>query len=195
MVYADLDNLISDYLPEAKKASEIAAVSRLLDNVSTFVDSYCRRPVGYFTPLEADSIKRFQGENTNFLRLPVHVFGSITQITVNEVVIDSSFYYESDKNGWLYFEENNPFYSDYFFEYFERNRFLSRSIYKVTARFGYAETPPDLSEAVRQIVVRWYETQKGTLGQITPNGFVIERDMPISAKLILDNYKRGEFEI
>jgi hypothetical protein len=56
-------------------------------------------------------------------------------------------------------------------------------------------TPADLSEAVRQTVVRIWEAQKGVLGEVTPSGFVIERAMPVFAKEVLDRYKARPFEI
>ena len=209
MRYADLDNLIADYIPGATKATEKAAVGRILDGVSAFVDSYTNRPTGYFNPvsipaadedseptLPAPTAKRVRGEGTNFLRLPRHVFGTAT---IQDVIAGS--YYESEVNGWLYFDSpltnafdgdetvvNGPDCGGY------SPRFWHGRVYLVSAVWGYERTPADLEEAVRQTVVKWYETQRGVLGQITPNGFVIERDIPKSAKLILDNYKKREFE-
>ena len=195
MPYADLDQLIRDYLPEAKSTNERASVSNILDGVSSFVDSYCKRLPGFFTASpNLPAVKRVRGEGERFLRLPVHVIGSVTQLTFYEQIIPTTDYYESDKNGWIYLE-NNGFSSERTFLEAGTNRWFFDAPYKVTARWGYAETPKDLQEAVRQTVARWYETQKGTLGQITPNGFVIERDLPKSAKLILDNYKKREFEV
>ena len=189
MPYCDLDNLIKDYLPGANKQAEKDAVGRILDAVSAFVDSYTKRPAGFFNPSPVNpTIKRIRGEGERFLRLPVHVKGTtVNPITVENV--SSTLFYESDGKGWLYFEDSTFGFDDCGREW-ENGR-----IYKVTARWGYAATPADLSEAVRQTVVRWYETQKGTLGQLTPNGFVVERDVPKSAKAILDSYKKREFEI
>lgn len=184
MAYADKDLLIADYIPGAKSQAEKDAIERILDSVSTFVDRYCKRAPGYFSPSPNDpSIRRVRGEGQHFLRLPVHLFGSITSVNYEGTVVDSAIFYESDKNGWLYFEDSrcHCWYPD--------------SVIKVTARWGYAETPKDLAEAVRLIVLRVWETQKGVLGQITPNGFVIERAMPPLAKEILDRYKKRQFEI
>lgn len=195
MAYADKDNLLADYLPEAKSNAEKDAVGRILDSVSTFVDTYCKRTPGYFNPAAAEvSMKRVRGEGAHFLRLPVHVFGSITTVSISGTEIDSEDYYESEKNGWLYLEnDSSPVEAS--FNVCSRERWYDGQIYKVTARWGYAATPLDLSEAVRSIVLRIWETQKGVLGQITPNGFVIERALPPLAKEILDRYKRREFEI
>lgn len=187
MAYADIDQLKADYLPDLKSTAEIAAVTRTLDNVSSFVDTYCRRTAGFFSPsAEAPSEKRVRGEDENFLRIPLHVFGSIDQVTENGIAIDIDLCYESDVNGWLYLDSDllpkEPSWTD-------------GQIYKVTARWGYAATPADLQEAVRQLVVKIWETQRGVLGQVTPNGFVIERAMPPFVREVLDRYKKRQFEI
>src|SRR3982751_5326876 len=98
MAYTDKDQLIADYIPEATKASEIAAIGRILDNVCAFADTYCKRSSGYFNPAsDTPSINRVRGEGEHFLRLPVHVFGSIESVTLYDTVIDSNRYYESEK--------------------------------------------------------------------------------------------------
>ena len=196
MAYADLDNLIADYLPDAKSVAERAAVGRILDGVSAFVDSYCRRAAGYFNPSpDVASVKRVRGEGAHFLRLPVHVFGSVEEVkTSYGTLIASSRYYESEKNGWLYAEEDG-IYPEASFDLNTPDEWQDGQIFKVKARWGYADTPKDVQEAVRETVVKIWETQSGTLGQITPNGFVIERSLPLFAKEVLLRYKKREFEI
>ena len=202
MRYADLDNLIADYIPEATSDEEVAAIGRILNSVSAFVDSYCRRPAGYFypAPVVADAptpgqIKRVRGEGHHFLRLPVHIFGTVESVTLDGSVIDSSLFYESEKNGWLYLEESN-FYSERRFNEFDIYRFwYDRSIYKVTARWGYEVTPLPVVEAVRLIVARIWSVQKGTIGQVTAEGFIQEKLIPQAAKDLLKMFIRREFEI
>jgi hypothetical protein len=196
MTYTDKDQLIADYIPEATKASEIAAIGRILDNVCSFVDTYCKRRSGYFNPASNEaSIKRIRGEGNHFLRLPIHVFGSIDSVTLYDTEIDSQSYYESDKNGWLYFETAGLDLEENTFVVGNSSSWCDGEIYKVTARWGYEATPADLQEAIRQTVTRVWEAQKGVLGEVTPNGFVIERAMPLFAREVLDRYKRREFEI
>jgi hypothetical protein len=196
MAYTDLDNLIADYLPEAKSQSEIDAIGRILDSVSAFVETYCDRLPGYFDPSPNDPTeKRVRGEGKHFLRVPFHVFGSIEQVTLLGQVIDSSSYYESDKNGWLYYENTGLHLERTFAQECNEWRWYEGEVYKVTARYGYAATPADLQEAVRQTVTRMWETQKGTLGQLTPDGFIVERALPLFAKEVLDRYKKRPFEI
>ena len=50
MVYADKDQLINDFLPEAKSVSQRAAIGRILETASAFADRYCLRQPGYFLP-------------------------------------------------------------------------------------------------------------------------------------------------
>jgi hypothetical protein len=193
MPYADQTQLIADYIADAKSAAEIAAVGRVLDNVSAFVDTYCKRPAGYFSPAGVTATeKRFRGEGCHFLRLPVHVFGSVTAVKLYGTVIDPANYYESEKNGWLYAEDNGAGFIEGFSWH---DRWENGEVYKVTARWGYEATPKDLQEAVRQTVKAIWQQQKGVLGQVSPDGFVIERAMPLLAREILDRYKRREFEI
>lgn len=197
MPYADKDLLIADYIPEAKSNAEKDAIGRILDSVSVFVDTYCKRVPGYFNPSPAEpTIKRVRGEGEHFLRLPVHVFDSITEINGKSFESLSTSIYESEKNGWLYFETeefgNESSFSDL---PFECRRWTQNAVFKIKARWGYEVTPLDVQEAVRLTVLRVWETQKGTLGQITPGAFVVERAMAPLAKEILDRYKRREFEI
>lgn len=130
--------------------------------------------------------KRVCGEGEHFLRLPVHVPGTIEQVSLHGGVIDSAHYYESEKNGWLYYDGDTYDRSDYW---------IDGALYTVKARWGFAATPLDLEEAIRQTVARIWQAQKGVLGEVTPNGFVIERAMPLFAREVLDRYKRREFEV
>lgn len=188
MPYANLENLLTDYLSEVKKDIEKDAIERMLAGVSSFVDKYCNRPSGYFDPaIETPSMKRVRGEGYHFLRLPKHVFGSITEINSQSFADLSSQIYESDKNGWLYYETSEFGNDCKSFEY--------GKVYKVTARWGFEATPADIQQAVCQIVQRWFRTANGIIGDQMPNGFVLEREMPKSAKAVLDTYKKREFEI
>lgn len=196
MAYADLEQLKADYLPKSTSPAESAAIGRILDNVSAFVDTYCRRQSGYFNPAaEEASMKRIRGEGQQFLRLPVHVFGSIDEVRRNnsDTAIDASTFYESEKNGWLYIEEDSVLPETSFCE---SENWIEGAIYRVTARWGYEATPLDIQEAVRLTVMRIFQTYKGTFGQVNPeSGFVIERALPPLAREILDRYKKREFEI
>lgn len=196
MSYANKEQLIADYIPEATSEEEIAAIGRILESVEAFVDSYCRRPEGYFAPSPADaSMKRVRGEGMHYLRMPVHVFGSITLIDGETFEALSASIYESEKNGWLYFETDEFGNENSFSTSFGCRRFAENRVYKVTARWGYAETPKPVVEAVRLIVARIWQTQRGTIGQTTVEGFIQEKLIPQAAKDFLKPFIKREFEI
>jgi hypothetical protein len=190
--YADIDLLLADYLPELKSEQEKEAVERVLEAASAFVDSFCKRSVGYFLPASnSATMKRFRGEGKRFLRIPP------TNSTPTVEGIESGTFYKSDGNGWLYFEITDLPETSSALESFDSYRLWQKGkLYKVTAKWGYAETPADIKEAVRQIVVKWYQTARGIFGtdSITPTGFVVERDVPVHARAMLENYIKREFE-
>jgi hypothetical protein len=198
MRYADLDELIADYIPEAKSEKEKTAIERILENVSEYVDVHCQRVAGYFAPSAAEpSVKRVRGEGQPFLRLPVHVFGSITDVkTSYDSVIPPGAYYESEKNGWLYAEDDSLYslYPEASFDLCSPTIWADGQTFKVTARWGYAETPKPVVEAVRLITARIWSTQRGTIGQLTPEGFIQERLIPTAAKDLLKPFIKREFE-
>ncbi len=198
MRYANLDNLIADYIAEATADEEKDAVERILDSVSEWIDLYCKRAVGYFAASPAEvSVKRVRGEGQNFLRLPVHVFGSITKVeTSYGSTIPPGAYYESDKNGWLYAEDGSAesLYPEASFDLCSPTIWADGATFKVTARWGYVATPLPVVEAVRLIVARIWSVQKGTIGQVTVQGFINERLIPSAAKDLLKPFIRREFE-
>lgn len=184
--YADLNELIADYLPETRSAAELAALGRILTATTKAIDSYCDRPDQYFAPAaEEATVKYFRGQNKLYLPLPVHVGEVETVVGVEQgyTLTESNWV---ERSGWLYrsYTNGSPF------------RLWLRGVqYAVTARWGYEATPADVVEACRQWVVHLFERQQGTIGQVTPSGFVIERDMPPVVKTLLAPYVRKEFEV
>lgn len=202
MPYADLDNLIADYIPEATNAEEIASVGRILDSVSAFVDAYTSRPPAFFLPSPLVAVaRRVRGEGMDYLRLPVHVLGSISAIGDTDFSEFSSVLYESEKSGWLYFETVGSQSADFNSDLsqpewsYERRRFTDGFNYKITARWGYAAVPLPVAEAVRLITARIWQTQRGTIGQITSDGFIHEKLIPQAARDLLQPFIKREFEI
>lgn len=191
--YADIDDLIADLMPELTSQDEIDAIERTLAGASAFVDRYTGRPAGYFLPASNTATARnFRGEGRRALRIPAHVRGSVTVAG-----IEASTYYESRDLGWLYFNAEVAPETGEAGSFDDYRIWQKGKLYTVTAKWGYSATPDDIAEAVRQIVVRWYKTARGAFGadQVTPTGFVVERDVPASARVILDTYRKREFEI
>lgn len=188
MSYVTLEELINDQLPEVKSLREREALLHSLDAACAAADNFCRRSYGYFAPAEVlPSPRLFIGEGTNHLRLPIHVVGSIE--SVGGVDAGGHFFgnwIEHPQRGWLYMTCGLG----------KLGGVWGRGcLYTVRARWGYAETPPDVKEAVKQLAKHYYERQHGVMGQVTPNGFVIERDAPPSVKMLLNPYAKKEFEL
>lgn len=189
-MYVDLESFLAAKLPEIKREDEKTAISDVLAAASSFVDLETKRGSGFFAVSPADpTTRRFRGDGTRILRIPAHVKGSVTVES-----IPLSALYESEQNGWLYKYDTGQIES--FMPQFDGYPVWTKgALYNVAARWGFAVIPPEIVEAVSQITMRWWQTQKGTLGQITPTGFVIERDVPVSARTILNSWTKGEFEI
>jgi len=195
MPYTDLENLIADYLPEATKDEEIYALGRLLDNVSSFVDSYCKRTSGFFAPNDDETTIRAYGEGERFLRLPVHQFGTITEVKYCGSVIAASDYYESEKNGWLYTEDDADL-PESTFDFCSNLRWYEDAVYRVTLKLGYEETPKVIQEFCRLAVKSIWESQAGTLGQISVVGFALKAQLfPPDLLLMIEEFRKREFEI
>jgi hypothetical protein len=193
--YVDTTQFIADHLPEVVSADETAAIARVILAASLYADRACGRPVGYFSAASGTASTRyFRGDGSKILRIPQHVIGSAT---VENVPVSA--YYENTENGWLYkytqedLAASGEVYisgtSDQYPVWTPGKR------YAVAARWGFAAIPQDLQQAVSMIVLRWWNTIHGTLGQVSPAGFVIERAVDPAAAEILAQYTRGEFEI
>lgn len=59
----------------------------------------------------------------------------------------------------------------------------------IRAHWGYAETPAAIKKAVIQIVLGWRQRERGILGQVNPEGFIRETDIPLSAKSLIAPFK------
>lgn len=186
-MYLDLDDFLAAKLPNVKKDEEKAAILDVIKAASAFIDKTTGKSFAV-APAEA-YVRRFRGDGSKILRIPAHVKGSVS---VENVPLAS--YYESEINGWLYkISANTVTGFDPSFDGFPC--WTKNQLYNVAARWGFAAIPDDIKEAASQIVMRWWQTQQGTLGQVTPSGFVIERDVAPSTRSILDNYTRQEFEL
>ena len=183
--YADDLELVADYLTEVStdNADQMNIVARRNEAVSAMIDSYCNRRKAFFVAAGNTATPRhFRGTNSRFLILPVHVLGAVQVSGVSP-----SLYYENTENGWLY---GNPETAGDCANFWLRNK-----TYVVTARWGYEETPAEIIEATKIIVAHFYDNGQGILGDITPNGFVIQRDMPPTAKTLLQPFIKKEFEL
>jgi hypothetical protein len=188
MTYATLDELIKDCLPEVKSTSEREALGRFLEAASRAIDTLTKRPANYYAPAAAQpSPRNFRGEGTNYLRIPVHVAGSIDATTGVQVGGHPlTNWIEHDQGGWLYMTHGFGSLGGVW---------VRGALYTVFARWGYEETPADIVLVCKDLTAHYFNKHRGVIGQIAPSGFVIERDAPPTVKPILAQYKRKEFEL
>jgi hypothetical protein len=139
------------------------------------------------------TVRRYRGRGENFLRIGNHVADTVTI----DGFAEGDFYEAS--NGWL-FATDTPAtapgsYDDDRYSTRPIGLFACEALYLVSARWGFAYTPPDIVTACKMIAQHVWDRGQGTFGQVTPSGFVIERDMPPPVRLMLDGWTRKEFEL
>lgn len=210
--YAATDEALTDFFKsvDADNTEQVAAIERFLIAASSLIDRYTDRPPGYFVPTPAvddthpKTVRRMRGRGENFLRLGRHVPGTVE---IFGFVVGTDFY-EDVSTGWVFATDRyneaagpggsyDPQRTNYGDDqtYRPLRAFVADAVYKVSARWGFAETPDDIVLACKMIAQHIWDRGQGTFGQVTPAGFVIERDIPPPARLILDNWKRKEFEL
>jgi hypothetical protein len=182
-VYCDTDELIQDVLSDQTGDDERETIGRLIESVSAFVDRYTKRPAAYYMPASLTATPRYYvATNRNLLQVGLHVAGSLSiqNIAAGNYEVRDKMIYSIQANGD---------------EYMPGGLFRPGCQYIVTARWGYLETPAEIIEATKQIVARWYSQGRGTLGQSTPDGFILERDMPPNARALLAGFIKNEYEL
>jgi hypothetical protein len=220
--YATEAETRADVLSEVKDddTEAIASIDRLLEATSAFIDQYCKRPNAYFVPVtpttpavvadpDADppveaspaiytgTLRRYRGTGSNFLQVGRFVPGTAT---VQNIAAEL-FYENQDRGSFLMATDNagvagSGYADDDLSNYSVSGRlFAQGSLYLVTAAWGFEATPPDIVMATKQIVQQIWDRGKGIIGQISPTGFVIERDIPLTAKTFLDGWIKREFEL
>lgn len=143
------------------------------------------------------STRRYRGKGKNYLQIGRHVAGSATIPGT-----DSTLYYEHPENGWLYAVDNaavagvggNDQYNS-FDANFNKCFFAKDALYLVSARWGFASIPMDITMATKQIVQQIWDRGQGVIGEVTPSGFVVEREIPLTARAFLQRWVRREFEV
>lgn len=182
-------------LPEANLDDEETAgrIEALINSASAMVDKFTKRPEGYFQARGeeyAATDRRFRGEGKNYLRVGRY-FGE--PAFTSPVVATNSFYVNAD-NGWIFWNDTPP--NDEFLPGSQGNNFFGLdSLFVVSAKWGFQATPDDIAMATALIAGKIWDIGKGVIGEISPAGFVIERDMPPVAKTMLTGWIRREFEI
>jgi hypothetical protein len=181
---------IEGYLPEASEERKQSLIAEVIARCSRRIDNYVTggRETDYFAPAPPPSAKTVAGCGLSFLKLPAHLAGSVSAVSVPDGYTVPDFI---ERNGKLYRVNDST------------EKRISRSgvwldglPYSVTARWGkYLETPEPIVEACLHLVVRTFRSRdegfSGVIGNIQTSGqLIFERAFPVAVKEILDVYRR-----
>lgn len=153
----------------------------LREAVSRFCDGYIGVRAGFFIPSVVPTTKRIYGTGASFLNLPAPLRGSVTIVAAPGYDVPN---FTLDDNRLVTLTEEDI-----------RDPTITwgRAYYDITGLWGYPAIPPELKEAVLQIVIRFYrgrdEGFSGVIGGIRTDNTIIERSLPAPARLILDTIR------
>jgi hypothetical protein len=190
------------------QSDEASIIETYIYAVTAFIYTYLKAPVDYFKPAAELAVQRtFYGSGTDFIRLPPYVaepaptvtlpsnYDPATDYEIRDGYLVRLHLAEStttftlmDVDRWNRYLNRDPLYGNY--------GWLPGEAIKVTARWGYAEVPPDIELACRRLVERLWRTKDGQVqGPITdivrPDGTAIQMAMPPFVKLVLDRWKEN----
>lgn len=220
--YATEAETRADVLSEVKDddTAAIASIDRLLEAASAWIDQHCKRPNAYFVPVvptvvgvEADPdadppveavaavyptfVRRFRGTGSNFLQVGRFIPGTATIQNVG-----SELFYENQERGSFLFAVDNAGVAgsgldaeDLSNYSMSARLFAQGALYNVTAAWGFVETPAPIVMATKQIVQHIWDRGHGIIGTLSPTGFVIERDIPLTAAAFLEPFIKRQFEL
>lgn len=208
-MYATLEQLLA-YLPSsgAEELTDDDPQTILLEGIigraSRLIDTYTRRAIGFFDAASDTKTNRtFFGDGTNYLEVGKYIetissadVSMPTGYTVPEFVAQDSFLIATYNGVIVNRYQSNHFLSQNNF-WFRQYGWSEGVPITINAKWGWSAIPADITEACLQISVRWYrgrdESFSGVIGNINSDGQIIERDLPASAKLILDKYRVTDF--
>lgn len=198
MDYCDIEQLtgreaegetpaLAGYLPSVTSDQDKAKLAEIITRSSRRIDAYVTdgQVVDYFAPSPSEPTARtIRGEGVSYLGLPEFVPASITTVTAPAGYTAPN--YEEEGSTLVIVDDAG-----------RRTRFsiwIDGLPYTVTARWGIAAIPGDITEACLQLSVRTYrkvdEGFSGVIGDIQTASGIIERPLPTGVKEILDVHRR-----
>jgi hypothetical protein len=166
---------------------ERVEADRVIEEVSRLIDLYVTgdSESEYFKPAETEpSIKMLRGNGLSALPLPVHVAGSVSEISVDEG-FELPVHLVEDGAVILVDSYANQL----------RNYSWPRLRIYVTARWGYERIPRPIVLACRAWVTEWLRDEPGVLtggplGAADFQPITYKKDMPPQVKMILTQHRR-----
>ena len=192
--YATITQVKSRLIAGSYDTTTDTAVSEIITSQSRVIDSYLKVENDFFAVAAGSaSAKIVYGRGGDRLRLPPFV-GSIAaaDLTVPSGYTKPTF---TVVDGWFTIQTpltlgivagNAPEYNPYLYSWIEGIP------YTVSARWGWAAIPQDISEACIQMCVRTFRGRDDAFAGIVTDGnaSAFERAIPAGAKMILDEWAK-----
>jgi len=162
--YCQLAELVTGYLPNVTAAADQAVLSSMITRASRAIDTRTRRPIDAFAPASATPTAAiFHGDNQAVLLLPEFVTGSVASVTAPTDYLPEGhreFRRREVSTGALRVGLHTAT-SDGILT--PRVVWTRGVPYTVTARWGFAATPAEITEACLQLVRHWWRQQQGEI--------------------------------
>lgn len=179
--YADLDSLINGYLPSISSDADKVTLAGMITRASRAIDSRTRRQANAFVPApEERSEQVFYGAESPVLLLPDFVAGSVESVTAPTGHMPpgyAEFRRREVTTGALRVGLHTATTGGILTP---RVTWRKGVPFTVLARWGFAETPGEITEGTLQLVRIWWTQQPGNLsgptGDIKP--WAVERGFP-----------------
>jgi len=147
-------------------------LTNMLLRSSRIFDMVAQRAPGYFKATDGSSTQAVvAGDGTNYLRLPVYVAGSLTQVTVPSGYQVPNYSEVTDELGqqWLIRSDASGLRAPYYpYDYYEGPVSAPLGLGKgfpqglpitITAKWGFAATPEDVKEVVLELTTILYRSK------------------------------------
>lgn len=153
----------------------------VLLRASRIIDRYCEVADGYFSPAPNEYVTAtVVGNGTKYLRLDGYVPGSISSVMAADGRLAPEY---AEADGYLIalhrcaWELGNP--------------------YEITAKWGLAATPPDITEATVELAIAMWRQRDGAFLRVvgdvnTGLGSISGQALPERVKLICDRWRRAQ---
>ncbi len=173
MDYAELPTLVTGYLPSVTGEDDQAVLAGMITRASRAIDSRTRRPADAFAPAPEESSEQvFYGAGSPVLRLSEFVAGSVEGVTAPSGYMPDGFreFRRRDQTTGSTVVGLHTSRSDGILT--PHISWKANVPFTVTARWGFAATPPEITEATLQLVRGWWQQQAGNLsgptGDVNP---------------------------
>lgn len=195
-VYNSAADICGDgkYLPAVTNPADLETIETICAAASRVIDHYTGRGADAFDPAKvavAES-RIFYGRGTNAIwlskwRISDFLPESLTipaGVTLPAGYSVPHFILDARAPRLLAVNESGMKHKSYFWP--------EDMPVTVTAKWGFAEIPQDIRAAHAQIVVRFWrgkdESFSGVIGRINSDQSIVEKELPVTARMILDLY-------